>query len=186
MNVQSEQRVDVAIIIGSKSDQRSVESSGMLAVLDKCHLSWQVCVISAHRHPTELTQYCNDRLATGTLVFIGVGGMSAALPGAIAAQVGDMRPVIGVALSADGLLGGLDALLSMVRMPAGTPVAVTGIDKAGLYNAAKLAAQIIAINGVEIERSEEDNVTQGLMLLHEEERYAKPSEIPAQPQKPTN
>lgn len=123
---------DVAIISGSKSDQHVVDR--ILRVLDERGVSYEHVVISAHRNPKELDQYveCSD-----ARVFIAVAGMSAALPGAVAART--ERPVIGVPVS--GKLLGIDALLSIVQMPTGVPVACVGID-AG-ENAALLALRML-------------------------------------------
>ncbi len=79
----------------------------------------------------------------GTQVFIGIAGMSAALPGAIAAYTLGRRPVIGVGLSSSALAG-LDAMLSISRMPSGRPVMFAGLDEHGLKNAAMAACQILA------------------------------------------
>ncbi|MCH7828576.1 AIR carboxylase family protein [Patescibacteria group bacterium] len=131
---------DIIVILGSTSDEEAVRSSKMFEVLDEVGVSWTAAAISAHRNPEELRDYC---LSSGGKVFIGVAGMSAALPGAIAAIVKE-RPVIGVALASD-VLDGMDALLSIVRMPPGVSVSCTGIGSAGLRNAAIQACQIIAL-----------------------------------------
>ncbi len=91
-------------------------------------------MLSAHRNPKELEEYISGSDAR---VFIGIAGLSAALPGVIASKT--MRPVIGVPVSAK--LGGLDALLSIVQMPPGVPVACVGIDNG--ENAALLALRIL-------------------------------------------
>ncbi len=123
---------DVSIISGSKSDQHVVDR--VLRVLDEGGVSYEHRVISAHRNPRELDQYIES---TDARVFIAVAGMSAALPGAVAART--ERPVIGVPVS--GKLLGIDALLSIVQMPPGVPVACVGID-AG-ENAALLALRML-------------------------------------------
>lgn len=123
---------DVSIISGSKSDQHVVDR--ILRVLDERGVSYEHRVISAHRNPKELDQYIES---TDARVFIAVAGMSAALPGAVAARTD--RPVIGVPVS--GKLLGIDALLSIVQMPPGVPVACVGID-AG-ENAALLALRML-------------------------------------------
>ncbi len=135
---------DVVIVIGSKTDLDKVKQSKMLTVLDEVGVSWELSAISAHRNLTALTSFVNDRNREGTMVFIGIAGMSAALPGALASLVDGLKPVLGVALSAS-VLDGLDALLSQARMPPGHPVMVCGIDEAGLYNAALAACSIIAL-----------------------------------------
>ncbi|MCQ8902659.1 MAG: 5-(carboxyamino)imidazole ribonucleotide mutase [Methanothrix sp.] len=123
---------DVSIISGSKSDQHVVDR--ILRVLDERGVSYEHRVISAHRNPKELDQYIES---TDARVFIAVAGMSAALPGVVAARTD--RPVIGVPVS--GKLLGIDALLSIVQMPPGVPVACVGID-AG-ENAALLALRML-------------------------------------------
>jgi len=110
--------VDIAIISGSKSDQAIVDR--ILGRLEERGASYEHRVLSAHRNPDELEEYISG---TDARVFIGIAGLSAALPGVIASKT--MRPVIGVPVSAK--LGGLDALLSIVQMPPGVPVACVGI-----------------------------------------------------------
>ena len=126
--------VDIAIISGSKSDQAIVDK--VVAKLEDkgAGASFEHKVLSAHRNPQELEDYISQ---TDARVFIGIAGLSAALPGVIASKT--MRPVIGVPVSAK--LGGLDALLSIVQMPPGVPVACVGIDNG--ENAALLALRIL-------------------------------------------
>lgn len=123
---------DIAVISGSKSDQAVADK--VLRKLEECQASYEHRVLSAHRNPRELEQYIDECQAK---VFIGIAGLSAALPGYIASRT--KRPVIGVPISAK--LGGLDALLSIVQMPPGVPVACVGID-AG-ENAALLALRML-------------------------------------------
>ena len=124
--------VDIAVISGSKSDQAIVDR--ILSRLEERGASYEHRVLSAHRNPDELEEYISG---TDARVFIGIAGLSAALPGVIASKT--MRPVIGVPVSAK--LGGLDALLSIVQMPPGVPVACVGIDNC--ENAALLAIRIL-------------------------------------------
>jgi 5-(carboxyamino)imidazole ribonucleotide mutase len=140
---------DVVIILGSESDLKKVEGSKMLQVLRDVGMTWVLSVISAHRNSDVLASYVNQCNIAGTQVFIGVAGMAAALPGAIAAHVQGHKIVLGVALSSP-VLDGLDALLSQVRMPPGRPVGVCGIDEPGLYNAALMACQIVALTDQEV------------------------------------
>ena len=126
--------VQVSIIIGSESDRELAEkASGILTELGIKH---EIVVYSAHRDPDGLRRYLEEVDAE---VFIAIAGLSAALPGFIAAHT--LKPVIGVPRAVRLL--GLDALLSMVQMPTGVPVAVVGIDSA--KNAALLAAEILAL-----------------------------------------
>jgi len=124
--------VDIAIISGSKSDQAIVDK--VVARLEDKGASFEHKVLSAHRNPRELEDYISR---TDARVFIGIAGLSAALPGVIASKT--TRPVIGVPVSAK--LGGLDALLSIVQMPPGVPGACGGIDNG--ENAALLALRIL-------------------------------------------
>ena len=124
--------IDIAVISGSKSDKAIVDR--VAAKLEEKGASFECKVISAHRNPQELEDYISK---TQARVFIGIAGLSAALPGVIASKT--TRPVIGVPVSAK--LGGLDALLSIVQMPPGVPVACVGIDNG--ENAALLALRIL-------------------------------------------
>lgn len=124
--------VDIAVISGSKSDQMIVDR--ILSKLNDEGVSFEHRVLSAHRNPRELEEYITG---TDARIFIAVAGLSAALPGVIASRT--HRPVIGVPVSAK--LGGLDALLSIVQMPPGVPVACVGIDNG--ENAALLAIRIL-------------------------------------------
>jgi len=124
--------VDIAVISGSRSDQSIVDK--VLRILEERKASFEHKVLSAHRNPRELEDYL---LATDARVFVAVAGLSAALPGVIASKTA--RPVIGVPVSSK--LGGLDALLSIVQMPPGVPVACVGIDNG--ENAALLALRIL-------------------------------------------
>ena len=124
--------VDIAVISGSRSDQAIVDK--IVAKLEENGVSFEHKVLSAHRNPKELEDFISR---TEARVFIGIAGLSAALPGVIASKT--MRPVIGVPVSAK--LCGLDALLSIVQMPPGIPVACVGIDNG--ENAALLALRIL-------------------------------------------
>lgn len=127
-----EKMVDISILMGSESDHAI--ATRVTSVLEDTEYSFEVEVISAHRDPEKLEEYIAKSDAN---VFIAIAGLSAALPGVIASKT--MKPVIGVPVSAK--LGGLDALLSIVQMPPGVPVASVGIDNGA--NAAKLAIRIL-------------------------------------------
>jgi Phosphoribosylcarboxyaminoimidazole (NCAIR) mutase len=127
--------VDVAVIAGSQSDEAIVRK--VCATLDEYGLSYEEKIISAHRDPELLVEYVK---ASDAKVFIGIAGMSAALPGVIASKT--KRPVIGVPV-AGKQMGGLDSLLSIVQMPKGVPVACVAVD--GGENAAHLAARILGV-----------------------------------------
>jgi 5-(carboxyamino)imidazole ribonucleotide mutase len=128
--------VDVAVICGSLSDSHVTDS--ILLVLDEYGFSYDHQVLSAHRDPDALDAYVK---ASDARVFICVAGLSAALPGAVAART--KKPVIGVPVSGK-LMGGLDAVLSIVQMPPGVPVACVGVDNG--KNAAHLAARILGLH----------------------------------------
>lgn len=121
--------------MGSTSDEDLAKKTSQ--VLDEFNVSYEVKVISAHRNPEQLREYVKQSPAK---VFIAIAGLSAALPGAIAAQT--IKPVIGVPKEIK--LGGLDSLLSIVQMPTGVPVATVGID--GAKNAALLSIEILALS----------------------------------------
>ncbi|HEY2216257.1 MAG TPA: 5-(carboxyamino)imidazole ribonucleotide mutase [Solirubrobacteraceae bacterium] len=128
----------VGIVMGSKSDMELMQKAG--AELEERGILHEIRVMSAHREPDIVADYAKNAHMRGLRVIIAGAGISAALPGAVAAHT-DL-PVIGVPLS--GRLtaaGGLDAILSIVQMPPGVPVACVGLDNA--RNAAVLAAQIL-------------------------------------------
>jgi 5-(carboxyamino)imidazole ribonucleotide mutase len=126
----------VGIIMGSKNDKPKMQPAG--AALHEVGIRYEVRVMSAHRDPELVREYCTNARMRGLRVIIAGAGMSAALPGVAAAHT-DL-PVIGVPILGKSL-GGLDALLSAVQMPPGIPVACVAID--GAKNAGVLAARII-------------------------------------------
>jgi 5-(carboxyamino)imidazole ribonucleotide mutase len=129
----------VGIVMGSSSDMEQMEKAGK-ELADR-GIAHEIKVMSAHREPDTVAEYAKTAKSRGLRVVIAGAGISAALPGAVAAHT-DL-PVIGVPLS--GRLtaaGGLDAILSIVQMPPGVPVACVGLDNA--RNAAILAAKILA------------------------------------------
>jgi phosphoribosylaminoimidazole carboxylase PurE protein len=128
----------VGIIMGSKSDMEEMEKAGK--VLDEYRISYEIRVMSAHRDPEMVAEYCKNARMRGLRVIIAGAGLSAALPGVAAAHT-DL-PVIGVPLSSRlSAAGGLDSILSVVQMPPGVPVAAVGLDNP--RNAAHLAARIL-------------------------------------------
>jgi len=135
----------VAIVLGSKTDEGHLEATTQL--LDRFGIDWELKVISAHRQPEALHEYIRRADAGGTQVFIAAAGLSAALPGVIGSI--SQRPVIGLPIPG-GALSGVDALLSMVQMPGGIPVATVGVGSNGSKNAAVLAAQMIALSDREV------------------------------------
>ena len=133
--------IKVAIIMGSKSDWEIMSHSGR--ILSELNISHESKVISAHRTPDLLDDYCSKIEEEGVEVIIAGAGLAAALPGVIAAK--KTIPVIGVPLDS-GSLSGLDALLSIVQMPPGIPVGTMGVGKCGAINAALFAASILSLN----------------------------------------
>jgi len=127
---------EVAVIAGSQSDQAIVEKA--TTVLQSYNISFDVQFISAHRDADKLDEYVKS---SDALVFICIAGMSAALPGVVAART--KKPVIGVPVSGK-IAGGLDALLSIVQMPKGVPVACMAVD--GGENAGHFASRILGKN----------------------------------------
>jgi 5-(carboxyamino)imidazole ribonucleotide mutase len=128
----------VMIILGSASDFNVAEKS--IGILEILGISYDVRVASAHRTHEKVKKIVEESTANGVEVFIGIAGLSAHLPGIIAANT--YKPVVGVPVSVK--LGGLDALFAIVQMPVGAPVATVGIDRG--ENGAILAAQIVGIH----------------------------------------
>jgi 5-(carboxyamino)imidazole ribonucleotide mutase len=128
----------VGIVMGSKSDMPAMEAAA--EELRKRGIGHEVRVMSAHREPDTVAGYAKNAQMRGLRVIIAGAGLSAALPGVVAAHTA--LPVIGVPLtSSKSVAGGLDALLSIAQMPPGVPVGCVGIDNA--RNAAVLAARIL-------------------------------------------
>src|SRR5829696_147981 len=128
----------VGIIMGSHSDMEEMEKAGK--VLEDHDIRYEIRVMSAHRDPEMVADYCKNAKMRGLRVIIAGAGLSAALPGVAAAHT--ELPVIGVPLSSRlSAAGGLDAILSIVQMPPGVPVAAVGLDNP--RNAAHLALRIL-------------------------------------------
>ena len=123
--------------MGSTSDLPVMEKA--CKTLNDLQVPFEVHALSAHRTPEAVEQFAREAEARGIRVVIAAAGMAAALPGVIAAQT--TLPVVGVPIK--GMLDGLDALLSIVQMPPGIPVATVGVNAA--QNAALLACQILAL-----------------------------------------
>ena len=132
----------VGILIGSESDLERMQPA--VDELNERAISHELLVLSAHRDPRGVAEYASNAALRGVRVIIAAAGMSAALPGAVAAY-SDL-PVIGVPLtSSKSAAGGLDAILAIVQMPPGVPVACVSLD--GARNAAILAAKILGQGG---------------------------------------
>jgi 5-(carboxyamino)imidazole ribonucleotide mutase len=129
----------VGIVMGSESDRPTMEKAG--AELEQRGIPFEIQVMSAHRSPDLVAAYAKEARSRGLRIIIAGAGLSAALPGVVAAHT--ELPVIGVPLAAKtGVMNGLDALLSVAQMPPGVPVACVGVDNA--RNAAVLAARILS------------------------------------------
>lgn len=128
----------VSIIMGSTSDLPVMEKAAKF--LDQMEVPFEINALSAHRTPVEVEKFANGAKERGIRVIIAGAGMAAALPGVIAA--GTTIPVIGVPIK--GMLDGLDAMLSIIQMPPGIPVATVGVN--GAQNAAILAVEMLALS----------------------------------------
>lgn len=127
----------VSIIMGSTSDMPVMEKA--CKFLNDMRIPFEVNALSAHRTPKAVEQFAKEAKGRGIKVIIAGAGMAAALPGVIAAMT--TLPVIGVPIK--GMLDGLDAMLSIIQMPPGIPVATVGVN--GAMNAAILAVEMIAL-----------------------------------------
>ncbi|MDY0281818.1 MAG: 5-(carboxyamino)imidazole ribonucleotide mutase [Salinivirgaceae bacterium] len=127
----------VSIIMGSVSDLKVMEKAAK--VLDEFEIPFEMNALSAHRTPDEVERFARGAHSRGIRVIIAAAGMAAHLPGVVAAMT--PVPVIGVPINAS--LDGMDALLAIVQMPPGIPVATVGID--GAHNAALLAVQMLSV-----------------------------------------
>ena len=132
----------VSIIMGSTSDLPVMEKACKL--LDELLVPFEVSALSAHRTPSEVESFAKNAAPRGVKVIIAAAGMAAALPGVIAANT--TLPVIGVPIK--GMLDGLDAMLSIIQMPPGIPVATVGVN--GAQNAAILAVEMLALHDEEL------------------------------------
>jgi 5-(carboxyamino)imidazole ribonucleotide mutase len=138
---------NVGVIMGSKSDWETMQHT--CEILDQLGISYEKKVVSAHRTPDLMFTYAEEARGKGLKVIIAGAGGAAHLPGMVAAKT--TLPVIGVPVQSKAL-SGLDSLLSIVQMPGGVPVATVAIGKAGAVNAGLLAAQILAIEDLELAR----------------------------------
>lgn len=132
----------VSIIMGSTSDLPVMEKAAKF--FDEMEIPFEMNALSAHRTPSEVEQFAREAEGRGIKVILAAAGMAAALPGVIAANT--TIPVIGIPIK--GMLDGLDAMLSIIQMPPGIPVATVGVN--GAQNAAILATQILALSDAEI------------------------------------
>lgn len=141
----SKTKIEVGIIMGSDSDLPIMEDA--VKVLKEFGISYEVKVLSAHRTPNQHAEYSKSAVSRGLKVIIAAAGGAAHLPGVTAAQT--TLPVIGVPIKGKALEG-MDALLSIVQMPPGIPVATVAIN--GAKNAAILAVSILGVANSDIQK----------------------------------
>jgi 5-(carboxyamino)imidazole ribonucleotide mutase len=141
----------VAVVMGSKSDAETVQP--MLETLKQMEIDYEVNVLSAHRTPEKVREFAQGARERGIQVIIAAAGGAAHLPGVVASWT--TLPVIGVPLASSDLKG-VDALYSIVQMPAGIPVACVAVGSAGVKNAAYLAAEILGIKYTKIHEAYEN------------------------------
>ena len=144
----AEAKPQVGIIMGSQSDWQIMAHAR--DALDGLGIQCEARIISAHRTPDRLSEYITGAKDNGVKVIIAGAGMAAALPGAAAAMT--PLPVLGVPMEGR-VMGGLDAVLSMVQMPAGIPVGTLAVGRSGAVNAALLAASILALSDERVARA---------------------------------
>jgi len=135
----------VGIIVGSDSDLPIIQETAN--VLDELNVLYEITIGSAHRTPERVSEYVSTANERGIRVIIAAAGGAAHLPGVVASKTN--LPVIGIPVD-NGPLNGVDALYSIVQMPAGIPVASMAIGKAGARNAGIFAAQILALMDLEL------------------------------------
>ena len=140
----------VGVVMGSKSDTETLQPA--LDILQQMNIEYEANVISAHRTPEKAKQYAQSARQRGIEVIIAAAGLAAHLPGVLASWT--TLPVIGVPISS-GELKGVDALYSIVQMPTGIPVACMAIGKAGVKNAAYMAAAILGLKHEKIREAYE-------------------------------
>lgn len=141
----AQQNPQVLIIIGSASDKPVMKATEEL--LAEFGIPFETYIASAHRTPAKVMKLATEAEGRGVKTIIAAAGLAAHLPGVIAAHT--TLPIIGVPLEASGL-GGLDALLSIVQMPPGIPVACVAVGKPGAKNAAVLAAQMVGLTDASV------------------------------------
>ncbi len=130
---------EIGILLGSKSDLALVKKAE--DVFSFFGVTWEISVASAHRTPEDVARYASRARGRGIRVLVAAAGLSAALPGVVAAHT--TLPVVGIPVNA-GSVGGIDALLAVAQMPPGVPVASVGID--GVKNAALFAVRILGLH----------------------------------------
>lgn len=144
---------DIMIVAGSVNDFDHMDNC--FTVLNYFRVSYEKHIASAHRTPVKVESLAKNAKQSGVKVIIAVAGMAAALPGVIAAYT--RIPVIGVPMEGN-MSGGLDAILSMVQMPGGVPVATVALGKQGAKNAALLAIRIMALSDSDLDELLEEYI----------------------------
>lgn len=140
-------KIKVAIIVGSDSDLPILE--GTAKILEEFGISFKINIASAHRSPEKVKDCVRTAEKSGAEVFVCAAGMSAALPGVVASMTS--LPVIGIPIEAKAF-GGIDALLSIVQMPPGIPVATVAVGNPGAVNAGLLAVEILAVRDKDLRK----------------------------------
>ncbi|HHT22748.1 MAG TPA: 5-(carboxyamino)imidazole ribonucleotide mutase [Bacteroidales bacterium] len=161
-------KAKVSIIMGSTSDLPVMKKAAEF--LDEMEIPFEIHALSAHRTPAEVESFAKKAKANGIQVIIAAAGMAAHLPGVIASMT--TLPVIGVPIKAS--LDGMDALLAIVQMPPGIPVATVGID--GALNAGILAAQMLAVGDTDLQNKLVDykeNLKKKIVKANEELKEIK-------------
>lgn len=133
-------KIFVSLLMGSTSDWTIMQEASLK--LKELNIPHEARALSAHRTPDALVDYIQSAEARGVEVFIAAAGGAAHLPGVVASKT--LLPVLGVPMPSSTFTNGLDALLSIVQMPAGIPVGTLAVGKAGAVNAAILATMIVA------------------------------------------
>lgn len=131
----------VSLVMGSKSDWAIMQEAS--SILEQFGVPHEARALSAHRTPEALEEYLVSAESRGAQVFIAAAGGAAHLPGVIASKT--VLPILGVPMPSTTFANGLDALLSIVQMPAGIPVGTLAVGKAGAINAALLAISILSV-----------------------------------------
>ncbi len=162
----------IGIIMGSASDIAVVEKGTL--VLEEIGIEYEVAIASAHRTPEDAAAYAKKARERGIQVIVAVAGLSAALPGVIAAAT--TLPVIGVPVKG-GALDGLDALLAIAQMPPGVPAASVGLN--GAKNACLMAARIVAATDSELTKKLESYAEKEAMKTRESRKRLQ--NLPAAP-----
>jgi 5-(carboxyamino)imidazole ribonucleotide mutase len=144
-------QITVSIIMGSKSDLPTMQNA--CNILDEFGVSYEVKIVSAHRTPKRLYEFCESAQKNGIKIIIAGAGGAAHLPGMVAAMT--PLPVLGVPIESK-VLKGLDSLLSIAQMPAGIPVGCLAVGEAGAKNSALLAIAILALSDKKLAKKLQD------------------------------